>query len=71
MLELFLIQFGIERKITLCYRSDVAKTETVKVEKQSGGKDVPSIVFLVIRHLETEFVRSCGSLSYRSVIGLF
>ena len=46
----------------LCYRLDVAKTETVKVEKHSGGKDIPSIVFLVIRHLETEFVKSCGSL---------
>ena len=34
----------------------------VKVDQHSGGSDAPSIVFLVIRHLETEFVRNCGRL---------
>ena len=34
----------------------------VKGDQHSGGSDAPSIVFLVIRHLETEFVRNCGRL---------
>ena len=89
MLELFLIQFGYKRKITLCYRSDVADTETkstwfslsvvfllllpswvlsqscrfffLKVDLHSCGSDAPSIVFLVICHLETEFVGIVGA----------
>ena len=31
----------------------------IKVDQHSDGTDASSIVFLVIRHLETEFVRSC------------
>ena len=31
------------------------------VDQHSGGSDAPSIVFLVIRHLETEFVRVVGA----------
>ena len=33
----------------------------VKVDQHSGGSDAPSIVFLVICHLETEFVGIVGA----------